>query len=168
MHVNLVWNAEAKVWTGSFERSAFHGQAITLKRPTGNRKAVFVGTWFDAHGLMNNCVHIAQSADETLTAWGDDLQVPGRMQYANGIVPPEQVMEHYGEVAKVKVTGADRIEVEMRAYTEMCCSHRFTATLSSDANSLVGEWPAGPNQAPRTVKWARVEGNSCRSAASHR
>lgn len=116
---------------------------------------------------MNNCLHIAQSEDGTFAAWSDDLVVPGRLRYANGIQPPERVTEHYGEIAKVKVTGTDRIEVELKAYTPMCCSLPFSAAISSNANSLVGAWLPGPMQTPRPVKWTRVQGGSCRSAVSH-
>ncbi len=92
---------------------------------------------------MNNCLHIAQAQDGTLTGWADDIQVPGRMHYANGLRPPERIVENYGEIAKVSARGLARIEVELRAYIAMCCSHRFAATLSSDGSSLIGEWPAG-------------------------
>jgi hypothetical protein len=167
IHVKLAWNDEANVWTGSFERGDFQARAIRLRRPAGTQKNLFVGTWFDGARLGNNCLHIAQSRDGTLAAWSDDLQVPGRIRYANGIQPPEQVPEHYGAIAKVKLVSTDRIEVELNAYTAICCSLPFSATISSDANSLVGAWLPGPMQTPRPVEWKRVPSKSCRSAASH-
>lgn len=168
IQVDLAWDDTARLWIGTFERGAFKKQAITLRRPVGRQNSSFVGTWFESSGLMNNCLHIAQAEDGTFTGWGDDIQVPGRMRYANGIRPPERTMEHYGEIAKVKVTEPDHIEVELRAYTPVCCSHPFSAAISRDGNTLVGDWPAGPNQAPRPTKWTRVQGDSCISAASHR
>lgn len=43
VHVDLAWNDAARVWTGTFERAAFRDQAITLKRPAGPQKNLFVG-----------------------------------------------------------------------------------------------------------------------------
>jgi hypothetical protein len=168
IHVDLAWNDKNQLWVGTFERGTFKRQRLTLRRPAGRHYSSFVGTWFDSSGLMNDCVHIAQAEDGTFTAWGDDIQVPGRIRYANGIRPPERAMEHYGEIAKVKVTEPDHIEVELRAYIPICCSHPFIAAISPDGNTLIGRWPGGPNQAPQPVKWTRVPGNSCVSSASHR
>ena len=168
VHVDLTWNDATRVWTGTFERAAFQNQAITLKRPTGPQNNLFVGTWFERSGLMSNCLHIAQAEDGTFSGWGDDIQFPGRIRYANGLRPPERTMEHYGEIAKVNMTEPDRIEVELRAYTPTCCSHPFTAAISRDGNSLVGDWPAGPNQAQRPAKWTRVQGDSCIQAERDR
>jgi hypothetical protein len=168
VHVDLAWNNTTRVWTGSFERAAFRNQAITLTRPTRPQTNLFVGTWFDRNDVMNNCLHIAQAQDGTFTGWGDDIRVPGRMRYANGLRPPERAMLHYGEIAKVKVSEPNRIEVELRAYIPICCSHPFSAVISGDGKSLVSNLPGGPNQASRPAIWTRVEGESCISAASHR
>lgn len=130
VHVDLTWSDAGKVWIGAFERSPFQNRAITLRRPAGVQKSPFAGTWSEGKGLMNNCVHIAQAEDGTFTGWGDDIQIPGLMRYANGLRPPERTMEHYGEIAKVRVSTPERIEVELRAYTPMCCSHSFTASIS--------------------------------------
>jgi len=167
IHVRLAWNDEAKVWTGSFERGDFRARAIRLGRPAGHQKSSFAGTWLEGNGPITKCLHIAQSQDGMLAAWSDDLQVPGRMRYAYGIQRPERVTEHYGEIAKVKVTRTDRIVVELKAYTVICCSLPFSATISSDASSLIGVWLPGPMQTPKPVDWKRVPGGSCRSAASH-
>jgi hypothetical protein len=161
VHVDLEWDQTSQTWSGTFERGAFRSQAIALKRPAGHKNSRFIGTWFERNGLMNNCLHIAEAQDGTFTGWGDDIQIPDRMRYAYGLRPPDHVTEHYGEIAKVKVTEPDRIEVELRAYTPTCCSHSFTATISHDGNSLVGEWLAGGNQAPRAASWRRVQADSC-------
>lgn len=168
VHVDLAWNNTNRVWTGSFERATFRNHAIMLKRPTGPPANLFVGTWFERNGMMNNCLHIAQAQDGTFTGWSDDIQIPGRIRYANGFRPPERAMLHYGEIAKVKVSEPDRIEVELRAYTPICCSHPFSAVISRDGKSLVGNWPGGPNQGSRPAIWTRMEGESCTSAARHR
>jgi hypothetical protein len=110
---------------------------------------------------MNNCLHIAQQQDGTLTAWSDDIMVPGRVRYANGLRPPAQTRERYGEIAKVQLDAPDQITAELRAYTAMCCSHPFTTKISADGRMLLGVWPAGPNQAPRAVEWDKMPGNSC-------
>jgi len=166
VHVDLAWNKSTHAWTGSFERAASRNQAITLKRPTRPQTSPFVGTWFERHGLMNNCLHIAQAQDGTFTGWADDIQISGRLRYANGLRPPERALLHYGQIAKVKVSQPNRIEVELRAYTPMCCSHPFSASISRDRKSLVGNWPVALNQASGPAMWTRVE--SCISAASHR
>ena len=167
VHVDLAWNRAAQSWTGIFRRASFRNEAITLTRSQNAHKNPFVGTWFERNALMNNCLHIYEAEDGTLTGWSDDIQIPGRTHYVNGLRPPERAMEHYGEIAKVKVSEPHRIDVELRAYTAMCCSHTFSAVISGDGESLVGNWPAGPNQASRPAIWTRVEGESCISAASH-
>ncbi|QEE30564.1 hypothetical protein FTW19_22785 [Terriglobus albidus] len=168
VHVDLAWDGTTRSWTGSFERAAFRNQEITLKRPARAQTSPFVGTWFERTGVMNNCLHVAQAQDGTFTGWGDDIRIPGQTRYANGLRPPERAMLHYGEIAKVKLSEPDRIEVELRAYTLMCCSHPFSAVISRDGKSLVGNWPAGTNQVSRPAIWTRVEGESCISAAGHR
>ncbi len=164
VNLDLIWHEESQMWSGLFERDSFH-EHVSLKRPTSMAsESPLVGTWSDKAGMMNNCLHISQEKDGALTAWSDDLQTPGRMRYANGIQPPTQTMEHYGEIAKAKMDAPDQITVELRAYTAMCCSHPFTAKLSADGQSLSGSWLPGPNQAPRPVTWLRMPSDSCISA----
>jgi hypothetical protein len=160
-NVDLIWHEESQTWSGLFERGSFREQVL-LKRPTSTAsKSPFVGTWSNNAGMMNNCLHISQDKDGALTAWSDDLQIPGRLHYANGIPPPTQTMEHYGEIAKAMMDAPDQITVELRAYTAMCCSHPFTAKLSTDRQSLVGSWAM-----PRPVIWVRMPSNSCISPPS--
>ncbi len=167
-HIDLAWNPSARVWTGSYEHAEFRNKAITLRRPAASKANLFVGTWFDGQGLMNNCLHIAHAQDGTYTGWADDILIPGHLRYANGLRPPERQREHYGQIAKVNLTAPNRVEVELRAYTAICCSHPFTAAISADGNALVGDWPAGPNQSPRPAQWTRMPGGSCIPSASHR
>ena len=161
VNVDLTWHEETQTWSGLFERSAFREQVL-LQRPSSKALASpFVGTWSDTRGLMNNCLHIAQQQDGALAAWSDDIQAPGRVRYANGIQPPAQIQQHYGEIARAEVDAHGQIKVELRAYTALCCSHPLTAKLSADGQSLSGAWLAGPNQAPRPVEWRRMPGISC-------
>lgn len=165
VEISLSWNETNKQWDGHFERGEFNRQ-VTLKRPVHANVSSFVGTWFDSKGLMNNCVHIAQQSDGGFTAWSDDVLAPGRLRYANGIQPPNQSREHYGEIAKAKVNVSGEIAVELRAYTAMCCSHAFVARISPDANTLTGSWSSGPNQNPRPIEWKKMQTNSCLAAVS--
>jgi hypothetical protein len=166
VNVDLIWHEDSQTWSGLFERGSFSEQ-VSLKRPTSEASgSPFVGTWSDKGGIMNNCMHISQDKNGALTAWSDDIQTPGQMRYANGIQPPTQTMERYGEIAKANIDAPDRITVELRAYTAMCCSHSFTAKLSADGQSLAGNWLAGPNQVPRPVIWVRMPSNSCISSPS--
>lgn len=165
VEVSLSWDETKKQWYGHYERGEFSRQ-VTLKRPENTAASSFAGTWFESKGLMNNCVHIAQQSDGGFTAWSDDISIPGRWRYANGIQPLPQSNEHYGEIGKAKLISPNVITVELRAYTAMCCSHPFQAAISSDGSKLVGNWPSGPNQAPRSVEWKRMPENSCRAAAS--
>ena len=162
INVDLVWNPESQTWSGLFERGSFREQVL-LRRPASRSiKSPFVGTWFEqGGGMMNNCVHIAQQKDGTLVAWSDDIIIPGRVRYANGIQPTAQTREHYGEIAKAKLDAADQITVELRAYTAMCCPHPFTAKIAEDGTTLSGAWQSGPNQAPRAAEWKRMPSNSC-------
>jgi hypothetical protein len=111
--------------------------------------------------MMNNCLHIPQQQDGSLTAWSDDLQTLGRVRYANGIQPPAQTREQYGEIAKAKLDASGRITVELRAYTAGCCSHSITASLSPDGQLLSGSWLAGMNQDSSAVEWKKIPGISC-------
>jgi hypothetical protein len=163
VNVDLIWHEESQTWSGLFERAAFH-KHVLLKRPAsaaGTSASPFIGTWMDPRAMMNNCLHIAQQPDGALTAWSDDLQTPGRMRYANGIKPPLQTFEHYGEVAKATVDKSGQITVELRAYSPACCSHSFTARLSADGQSLSGVWAEGPNQSSRAAEWKKIPGLSC-------
>ena len=163
--ISLSWNGTKKQWDGHFERGEFSRQ-VTLKRPVHAPLSSFVGTWFDGKGLMNNCVHVAQQSNGGFTAWSDDVLAPGKLRYANGIQPPNQSREHYGEIAKAKVNASGELAVELRVYTATCCSHPFVAHISSDANTLTGSWSSGPNQNPRPIEWKRMQTNSCLAAVS--
>lgn len=38
IHIKLVWNDEAKVWTGSFEVATFQARDVRLRRPAGPQR----------------------------------------------------------------------------------------------------------------------------------
>ena len=167
VHVALTWNSAARSWTGSFQRGTYKNSAITLEHPLGPDKSRLRGTWVEDGGSTAECLHIAEAQDGSYTGWSDNIQIPGRARYTNVLQRSRRALEQYGDIAKVKVTEPDRVEVELSAYTGMCCPHPFVATLSRDGRLLLGEWPAGPNQATHRARWTRVQGDSCLSAASH-
>jgi hypothetical protein len=161
VNLDLVWHEQSQTWNGLFESGAFRGQ-VSLQRPASKSSvSPFAGAWSRTHAMMNNCLHIAQQQDSSLTAWSDDLQALGRVRYANGIQPPAQTREQYGEIAKAKLDASGQITVELRAYTAGCCSHSFTARLSPDGQLLSGSWLTGPNQDPSEVEWKKMPGISC-------
>ena len=168
IHVSLTWTSASMSWTGTFQRGSFKGNAVTLKHPVGPDKSPLPGTWISDDGSAIKCLHIAEAQDGTYTGWSDSIQVPGRLRYAKGIQPAERTFEQYGDIARVKVTEPDRVQVELGAYTAMCCPHPFVATLSRDGRYLASEWPAGQNQSSHQTRWTRVQGNSCIPAANRR
>ena len=161
VHVDLLLDQRMAAWTGKLELEKFRAQQVTLKRPAGEHPNPFVGTWLERNSVMNNCLHLVQDHQGALMGWADDLQIPGRLRYANGIQQPAQALEHYGELARVTRTSENSIAVELRAGTPICCSHSFTAELDETGSLMLGNWPAGPNQASRPARWKRVKGNSC-------
>ena len=138
----------------------FRGQVL-LNRPTPPAvKSPLVGTWFEKD-LGSRCLHISQAKDGALAAWSDDLEIPGRMRYANGIQPPTKTIERYGEIATVKMDEADQATIELGAYRAICCSQPFTAKVSADGQSMSGSWLSGMNRTVRPPNWVKVAGNSC-------
>lgn len=165
INIELTWHEKSHTWTGRFERGEFSGQ-VTLKRPESATVNALVGTWFTSGEQGSNCVHIAQQTDGALTAWSDDIQILGRVIYANGLQPPSQTLEGFGEIAKVKFFPPDRIAIELGALPWLCCSQPFAAKITANGKKLVGEWIAGPNQTPRRVQWSKMPDDSCLAAAS--
>jgi hypothetical protein len=105
-NVGLVWHPESQRLSGLFERGPFREQVLLRRPASKTTKSPFMGTWFEkGGGMMNNCVHIAQQEDGALVAWSDDIMIPARERHANGIQPPAQTREHYGEIAKAKLDG---------------------------------------------------------------
>ncbi len=161
--LDLIYDNEQQTWSGQFHRGAFSGH-VTLRRPTvkGNVTASpLTGTWVSNRSGMNGCVHIVQGADGTLMGWSDDLQLSGRYRYANGLKPPEQTFEQYGDLVKAEQTGKNSFSIEFKAYTAMCCSHTYVGTLADDGSILNGGWQAGPNQTPMNLTWRKLRGDSC-------
>jgi len=153
VNVDLLWHDELHEWTGLFARGDFRGH-VTLKRPTFDDAASpFIGTWFNSQGPINNCIHIARQLGGGFTAWSDDLQIPGRMRYANGIQPPAATIEQYGDIAKTTVEAPDQIAIELHANTAGCCPHPFSAKISAHGKTLSGNWPPG--------QWKKMPGNFC-------
>jgi hypothetical protein len=160
VNIKLIWHERSQMWSGLFELGAFRGQVL-LKRPIPPaERSPLVGTWFEKD-LGSRCLHISQAKDGAFAAWSDDLQIPGRMRYANGLQPPAKTIERYGELAAVKMDSSDQVMIELGAYSAMCCSQPFTAKVSADGQSLSGSWLPGANRAVRPANWVKVAGNSC-------
>ncbi len=99
VQLDLTFDPVSTSWFGRFRRGTFD-QTVTLVRPhpeTGAVRSPFVGTWSRAD-LGNNCIHIVQTGRKSLAAWSDDLVTPGAVRYANGIRPPVETVERYGQV----------------------------------------------------------------------
>ncbi|QHN04757.1 hypothetical protein FTO74_16375 [Granulicella sp. WH15] len=161
--LDLIYDKHQEIWSGRFHRGEFSGH-VMLRRPTvrGNGAASsLTGTWVSNRPGMNGCVHIVQGSDGTLMGWSDDLQLSGRYRYANGLKPPEQTFEQYGDLVKAEQTGKNSFSIEFKAYTAMCCSRTYIGILSDDGLTLNGGWQAGPNQTPINLAWRKVRGDSC-------
>jgi len=155
--VDLRFDPRTKSWSGRFHRGQVD-RVVTLLRPHRRRvqaQSPFVGTW-KRGDVMNNCVHVAQEADGQLVAWSDDLIAPGAMRYANGLKPPAETLEEYGSVVQVSAEDGDRIRMELKVLSAMCCSIHTGGILSSDHKYI----RSADDRADR--EWRRVEGDSCR------
>ncbi len=161
--IDLIYDKDRQTWSGLFHRGAF-SERVTLRRPavnSGQAASPLTGTWASSRRGVNGCVHVVQDTDGTLAGWSDDLQLTGLYHYANGLKPPQQSFERYGDLVKVKQTGTTSFSIEFKAYTAMCCSHTYVGTISDDGLTLNGGWQAGPNQTPMNLTWKKKPGDSC-------
>jgi hypothetical protein len=157
--LDLTYDEKLETWSGRFHRGGFSGDVILRRPGAGN---AMTGTWVSDSPGMNGCVHIVQQLDGTLVGWSDVLQMPGLYRYANGLKPPNESLEHYGNLVKVTQTSPETLLIEFNAYGAMCCSHTFAAIVSADGTIFNGGWQAGPNQYPFKATWSKVHGDSCR------
>ncbi len=163
IQLNLIFDPEHSTWKGHLRRGTFDHD-VTLIRPhakTGIARSAFVGTWYRAT-LMNNCLHIVQTGEGTLSGWSDDLVTPGRIRYANGIKRPTETIEEYGSIALVQIASPTTLFLELKAFSAMCCS------ITSGLQLPAGMGAAKHSQAgiQRLDEWRRVEGTSCVKDAS--
>ena len=157
--LDLTYDEKLDTWSGRFHRGGFSGD-VTLRRP-GVENAM-TGTWVSDSGGVNGCVHVVQQLDGTLEGWSDGLQTPGLDRYANGLKPPDESHEYYGNLVKVAQMNRETFSIEFNAYGGLCCSHTFVGTVSADGATFDGGWQAGPNQMPFKATWSKVPGDSCR------
>ena len=158
IQLNLNFDPEHSTWKGHLRRGTFDHH-VTLVRPhpkTGVTKSPFVGTWYRTE-LMNNCLHIVQTGEGSLSGWTDDLVTPGRIRYANGIKRPSETVEEYGSIALVQIASPTTLILELKAFSAVCCS------ITSGLQLPVGTGSAKQSQAgvQRHDEWRRVEGTSC-------
>jgi hypothetical protein len=154
-------------WSGRVHRMDFNAH-VTLIRPGSDNsvgKAWFVGTWASDGSSDLNCLHIVEPVPGQFAGWSDTLQLMGLVHFAPNVSKPAYALEHYGELAKVRLTENGNAAVELYAYTGMCCPHPFVGSPADDGAVMNADWPDGPNQAPHKSEWRKVDGDSCIVAA---
>ena len=158
--VDLDLVRDGDTWVGRLHRGDFDS-AITLRRPGAEvaQPDAVTGTWLDESDVFSSCVHITGAPYE-LFGWADRPPVAAK----GAIVPPPLEVDYiYGALAEVKRKADDTLSLtfDIDNIDSPALPHEFDGKLSDDGASLVGGWPAGPNQAPRPDAWKRVEGDSC-------
>jgi hypothetical protein len=154
-------------WHGRFHRGSFDA-VVTLCRPTPGpeiKQSPLVGTWLLGPVPGSGCIHIAQTGATNFTGWTDALELPGHTIYGPNYPGPRSLLQSYGHLAKVALSGDDQVSLELGAYSAMCCSHRFTGRLAADGTTISGDFPPGPNQSPNAGVWTKRPGNTCVVAA---
>jgi hypothetical protein len=158
IRLDLIFDPVHNAWKGQLRRGTFDHD-VTLVRPrpkAGIAKSPFAGTWY-REALMNNCLHIVQTGEGTLSGWSDDLVTPGRIRYANGIKRPTETIEQYGSIALVQIESPTTLLLELKAFSAICCSIVSGLQLP-DGN--FGLQAAPRSKLPRDM-WRRVQGSSC-------
>ena len=156
-HVDLAWNNTAHSWTGTMRRGDKRGPVV-LTRPSEGQAVinpVTIGTWSNNSGSANNCIHIAQAADGSFRAWSDQVQTSGQ-RYGPHVQRPPTLFEGYGTPAKIRVEPSGLADVELWAYTAMCCSHRHFLLPAPGGNTLKEDW-----RSEQPGIWKRMPGGSC-------
>ncbi len=158
--LDLVHNARDQ-WKGHLRRPGF-GDPLTLKRPGARRaKSNLEGSWLSGTASSQTCLHIAHDSPSHYVGWVDNLQTWGQVRFARDVPKPQFSSERYGELVNVEDAGNGHALVTLGAYSGLCCSHTFVATVAGDGTSMQAAWPPGANQAPQTTTWTRMAGNSC-------
>ena len=162
VQLNLIFDPEHSTWKGHLQRGTFdHEVTLTRPRPkTGIANSPFVGTWY-REALMNNCLHIVQTGEDTLAGWSDDLVTPGRIRYSKSIVRPSETSEQYGSIALINIASPTTLFLQLKAFSAICCS--ITSGLRLPSEKYAGKQASSRVQRPD--EWKRVKGTSCVSNA---
>jgi hypothetical protein len=170
--IDLTYNEKLETWTGLFHCGSFT-EDVTLRRPSPGPKvkvSPMVGTWAGAGTSdSGHCLHIVEQSDRVFAGWQDMLKMPGRDCYANGLKPPDQSREYYGEPVKVIQTDDHAFSIVFGAYSAVCCQLTLTGTVSADNSTLNAAWlPGSLQRLPNSLTWRKVQGNSCRVLPNYR
>jgi hypothetical protein len=163
VRLDLIFDAKRGIWKGHLRRGDFdHYVTLVRSHPkAGMPKSPFVGTWHRGT-LMNNCLHIVQTNEDTISAWSDDLVRPGLLRYANGINRPAETLEQYGSIALVEIVSPTTLLLELKAFSPICCSIPSSLKLPAGEGAL-----RTPHSDPSpAAKWKRIRGASCTSEAT--
>jgi hypothetical protein len=150
-------------WHGRFHRGSFDA-VVTLCRPTPGpevKQSPLVGTWSLGPVPESGCIHIAQTGATAFTGWSDTLNIPGDTLYGPNFPGPHSLLQSYGNLAKVDLSGNEQVSLELGAYNPICCPQRFTGHLAVDGITITGDFPSGPNQSPHAGVWTKRPGNTC-------
>jgi len=162
VNLDLVYQTD-NCWHGRFQRGSFDAD-VTLCRPTPSpeiKQSLLVGTWSMGPVPGSSCVHIAQTGATTFTGWSDALQIPGLTIYGPNFPGPHSLLQSYGNLAKVDLSGNETVSIELGAYNTFCCSYRFTGHLEANGTTISGDLPPDPHQYLRVGTWIKMPGDSC-------
>jgi hypothetical protein len=161
--LDLKW-VDGDAWEGRFHRGSFDSH-VTLRRSGAllkSKPSVIAGTWMsEGPGIGSTCLHVAETAPGQFVGWSDSHMTYAHVRFAPNVQRPETAMQHYGDLAKVSPLGDGKFRIELYALSAICCSHPFTATPDESGETMVGDFAAGPNQAPHTSTWKKLAGGSC-------
>jgi hypothetical protein len=155
-------------WHGRFHRGSFDA-VVNLCRPTPGsevKQSPLVGTWSLGPVPGSGCVHISQTGATNFTGWSDALEIPGHTIYGPNFPGPHSLLQSYGDLAKVDLSGDDHVSLELGAYSGMCCSHTFTGHLAADGTTISGDFLPGPNQPPNAGVGTKSPGNTSVAATN--
>lgn len=163
--IDLTFEEKEDTWTGLFHRGSF-SEYVTLRRPIPGpnvKVSPLVGTWASSDlSDSGRCLHIVEQSDGAFAEWQDMLDMPGRGCYANGLMPPGQSDEYYGDRVKVLQKADHTYSIEFNAYSAGCCSHTFTGTMSADNKTLKTVWQPDSIPLSNSSTWRKIQGDSCR------
>ena len=150
-------------WSGPVHWREFDSEVVLSRPGYGSKvkKAGFVGSWLSTNGPGQSCLHILQSDSGEFVAWSDSFSTWGRARFAPRIAKPPYSLEIYGTLDKAQSSEKDVIDVDLDAFTAICCSHSFVATAAENGTVMKATWPAGPSQARHRSEWKTMPNDTC-------